>query len=121
MEGLFRKTAGRLFPGIERGFAFGGFEQNAFASDAAAAEAGEGLDEADEGLRFGEERFGEGGGIKGGEDLGNAKGGDLLGGLVEPGVVVFADHVEEQLDLSLGILAALLFGEPELVAGFLPA
>ncbi len=101
-------------------FAVGEFDEEAFAIDATAAEMGEGLDEADESLGLGEEGLGQGSGVERGEDLADAEGGDLLGGLVEFGVVVLAEEVEEQLDLGVGIFAALLFSQPDGIAGFFP-
>jgi len=63
---------------------------------------------------------GQGGGVTGGEDLADAEGGDLLGGFVDFGVIMFAEEVKEELDLGVGLFAAFLFGEPEEIAGLFP-
>ena len=107
--------------GVKGGFALGELDDEAFAIHTATAEAGKGLNEADKGLGVLLEGLGEGGGIKGGEELADAEGGDLLGCFVEFSIIVFANEVKEELDLGLGIFAALLLGEPDEVAGFFPA
>jgi hypothetical protein len=62
----------------------------------------------------------ESGGLETGENLADAQGGDLLGGLVNLAVLVFADEIEQELELGLGVFAALLFGKPEEVTGLFP-
>ena len=99
----------------------GEFDEEAFAVHAAVAEAGEGLDEAYEGMGLLLEGLNEGGGVEAGEDLADAEGGDLLGGLVDFAVFIFAEEVEKEVELCLGVFAALLLGKPDEVAGFFPA
>jgi len=106
---------------LQGGFALGEFDQETFAVHAAAAEAGEGLDEADKGLGMLLEGLGESGRVEPGEDLADAQGGDLLGGFVDFAVFIFVEQIKEELVLSLGVFAALLLGEPDKVAGFFPA
>ncbi len=99
----------------------GKIEEEALAIHAGMAQGGEGLDEAEEGLGLLLEGLDQGGRVDGSEDLGDTHGGDLGGGFVDFAVIVFMHDVEEELGLGLGIFPVLLFGEPDEVAGPLPA
>ena len=121
LQGFFGEAALFLAGWIVGGLAFGEFDEEALAIHAGPAEAGQGLDEAHERLRVFLEGRGEGGGVEGGQELAYAQSGDLLSGFVEFAVVLLLHKVEEELDLDLGVFAALLFGEPDEVAGFFPA
>jgi hypothetical protein len=120
--GPLREAAGfRVGLFFKRRFAFGKFDEEAFAIHTAPAEAGQGLDKAHERLRLFLEGLDESGGLEPGEDLADAQSSDLLGGLVDLAVFVFADEVEKELELGPGIFTALLFGQPEGVAGLFPS
>ncbi len=98
----------------------GEFEEEALAIGAGAAEGGQELEEADQVLGFLLKGGAEGGSVAAGDDLADAQGGDELSSGEEFSVVVLAEDIEQELDLGLGFFAALLFREPDGIAGLFP-
>src|SRR6266702_7239062 len=102
-------------------FAPGDFEADLFAGHAALAQLGQHLEQMKKALRILLQGFSKGGKIELSQQLTDFQRANLLSSQVDLAILIFAEKIKVQLNLSGGVLAPLAFLKPDEVTSVFPA